>query len=238
MRRIDARRLHNAALLGNVAEENGQPAVLAEGVLQIADHAAGAIHVQLIITGALAEGLGSAHAARSGAIELGNRGCWRAFHIQLVDGFADRRRMNGVRGAMQQSGAIQLGKYGEDSAGAMHIFQMHAGRGRGHLAKIGNAAREAVDVGHRKGRLALLRHRQQMQNRVRRAAHRDVQRHGILEGLKARNRARQHAFVALLVVALGQIDDGPPRTQEDFLAVAVRGQHGSVSRQPQAQSLD
>ena len=86
---------------------------------------------------------------------------------------------------MQQSGAIQLGKYGKDSAGPMHIFQMHGRRRRSHFAQVGNAAREAVDVGHGEGHFALLRRGQQMQNRIGRAAHRDVQRHRILKGLEA-----------------------------------------------------
>jgi hypothetical protein len=50
-------------------------------------------------------------------------------------------------------------------------------------------------------------------------------------------RARQNRCVVLLVVALGQIDDGAASLQEDFFAVGVRGQHGSVSGQRKAQSL-
>ena len=141
VRRIDAGRLHDAAVLGDIAEENRQAAVLAEGVVQIADHAVRAIQVQLVVTLALAEGLRRAHAARSGAIKLGNRRGRRALHVQLVDGFAHGRRMNGVRGAMQQPGAVQFGQNGEDSAGAMHVFQMHVGRGGRHFAEI--AARGA-----------------------------------------------------------------------------------------------
>ena len=106
------------------------------------------------------------------------------------------------------------------------------------MQRLRHAAREAVDVGHREGHLGLLRHGQQMQNSIRGAAHGDVQRHGVLEGLKGRDAARQHRCVVLLVVALGQIDDRPPRLQEDLLAVGVRGQHASVAGQPQAQSLD
>ena len=62
------------------------------------------------------------------------------------------------------------------------------------LQRHGHAARQAVDIGHGEGDAAFLRRRQQMQHGVGRAAHGDVERHGVLERLKARDGARQRAF--------------------------------------------
>ena len=72
-----------------------------------------------------------------------------------------------------------------------------------------------------------------MQNGVGRAAHRDVQRHGILEGLEVGDAARQYAVVTVGVVTLAQLNDGAPGAQEQLLAVTVSGQHGAVAWQGQ-----
>ena len=61
------------------------------------------------------------------------------------------------------------------------------------LAQHGHAARQPVDVGHGEVDLGLVRGGQQMQHGVGRAAHGDVERHGVLERLEAGDRARQHA---------------------------------------------
>jgi hypothetical protein len=62
-----------------------------------------------------------------------------------------------------------------------------------------------------------------VQHRVGGAAHGDVQRHGVLEGLEA-DGARQHGGVVLLVVAAGQLDDAAAGALEQLLAVGVGGQ--------------
>ena len=78
---------------------------------------------------------------------------------------------------------------------------------------------------------------QQMQHGVGRAAHRDVERHGVLERLEARDVARQHGLVVLLVVAPREIDDQVAGLDEQPLAVGMRRQHRAVARQRQAQRL-
>src|SRR5690606_1313331 len=55
---IDAGGLHDAALLGEVAVEDGEAAVAAEGVPGVADHALLAVEVELVPAAALAERLG------------------------------------------------------------------------------------------------------------------------------------------------------------------------------------
>ena len=95
-------------------------------------------------------------------------------------------------------------------------------------------ARQAVDVLHREVDAGFLRDRQQVQDRVGRTAHRDVERHRVLERLEA-HRARQHAFVVLLVVLAGEFDDATAGALEQLLAVGVRGHHRAVAGQRQAE---
>ena len=82
---------------------------------------------------------------------------------------------------MDQAGAVEFAQDRHDAAGAVHVFQMHVQLGRRDLAEIGHLARQPVDIRHGERHLALLRRRQQVQHRVGRAAHGDIQRHRILE---------------------------------------------------------
>ncbi len=134
---------------------------------EVANHTALAVEVQLGITVALTKGLGGAHSAGSGAIELLDGRGWRALYIEVINGLAQRRRVHGVRLAMQQPRPVKLGKNGEDAAGAMHIFQMHGRRGGSDFAEVRHTAREAINVGHREGDFTFLSRGQQMQNSIR-----------------------------------------------------------------------
>jgi hypothetical protein len=74
-------------------------------------------------------------------------------------------------------------------------------------------AREPVDVIHRERHFAFLRGRQQVQNRVGRPAHRDVERMAFSNASKLAMRAAAPTRRRPLVVAPRQIDNaaGPPR---------------------------
>jgi hypothetical protein len=109
-------------------------------------------------------------------------------------------------------------------------------RGR-HLAQAGHAAAQPVDVLHGEGEFRLVRGGEQMQHRVGRAAHGNVERHGVFEGLKPRNGARQHGFIVLLVITPRQVDDQVAGLQEQAPAVGVGCQHRAVARQGEPQRL-
>ena len=83
----------------------------------------------------------------------------------------------------------------------------------------------------------LMRGGEQMQHGVGRAAHRNVERHGVLERLEIRDRARQHALVVLLVVAAGEIDDQMAGFDEQPLAVGVGRDDRAVAGQRKPQRL-
>ena len=105
------------------------------------------------------------------------------------------------------------------------------------LHKHRHAPRQAIDIGHGEINLAFMRGGKKMQNSIGRTAHRDIERHGILEGSKARNRARQNGGIILLIPAPCQIDDEMPRLDEEALAIGMGGEHRAIARQREAQAL-
>ena len=46
---VDAGGLHDAAVLGDIAEQHGEAAILREGMLGVADHALGAVVVERVV---------------------------------------------------------------------------------------------------------------------------------------------------------------------------------------------
>ncbi len=108
---------------------------------------------------------------------------------------------------------------------------------RRDLAQAGHLARDAVDVGHGEVHARFVRSCQQVQHGVGGAAHRDVERHGVFERGLVGDGARQDRVIVLLVVAARQVHDQAAGAQEQLLAVRVRGQHGAVTGQGQAQRL-
>ena len=147
------------------------------------------------------------------------------------------RRVHHRQPAIEQIGAIELAEDGHDAAGAVNVLQVHVRHRGRHLAQHRHPARQPVDVLHGEGDFAFVGGGQQMQHRVGRAAHRDIERHGVLERLEARDRARQRGCVVLLVVAARQIDDQVTGFDEQPLAVGMGREHRAVAGQRQAERL-
>jgi hypothetical protein len=136
-------------------------------------------------------------------------------------------RLRGV----DQAAALQLAQDGHDAAGPVDVLHVHVGLGRRHLGQARHAARQAVDVGHAEVDAAFVRGGQQVQHGVGRAAHGDVQAHGVLERRAGGDAARQGRGVVLLVPALAEVDDHTAGFLEQRLAVGVGGQHRAVAGQ-------
>ena len=81
----------------------------------------------------------------------------------------------------EQTGAVQLAQQGGDAAGAVHVLHVEARVVRRHLRQARHPRADRVDVGQGEVDLALLRGGQDVQHGVRRAAHRDIERHRIGE---------------------------------------------------------
>ena len=117
----------------------------------------------------------------------------------------------------------------------MHVFNMVILRCRRDLAQARHLAGNAVDVGHLEIDVAFLRRRQQMQDRIGRAAHRDVQRHRVFKCFARGDIARQGRRIILLVITFGEVNDQATGAQEQGLAVCMRGEDRAIAGQGQAQ---
>jgi hypothetical protein len=121
---------------------------------------------------------------------------------------------------MDQPGALELAEDRHHAAGAVHVFHVVGLDRRRDLRQVRHAAAHAIDVLHREVDAGLVRRRQQVQHGVGRAAHGDVERDGVLEGIEAGDRARQHTGVAIVVVAARVPHDQRPAARNKFLRSA------------------
>ena len=224
---------HHATIQGDVAHQDGQTAFFAESVLVRADAAQGTVQIQAGPAGTLAKGHLRGNATGAG-FEEGVYGLiLGAHHVPLRQGFAQGLGVHGGHIGVQFARALQLTQDGKNATGAVYVFHVvFLGIGR-DLAQLRNHAREAVDVLHGEGDLRLLRNGQQVQDGVGRAAHGNVQRHGVFKGLET-HRARQDAGIVAFVILAGQLNDAPPGAFEQAFAVGVGGQQGAIAWQGQA----
>ena len=107
--------LHDAALLGDVAVEHGQPSVGREGMFLVADDAVLAVGVERLPAPVLTEGDLGRHPARRCTEEGVHRFVFGALDVPLVQGFAQARAVHGRHIGVQQAGAVE---FTEDGPGA------------------------------------------------------------------------------------------------------------------------
>ena len=203
----------------------------------VADTAGGAVQIQLGPLGVLAEGDLSRDAAGRGAETRVRFAVLTASDVPARQRFAQGRAMHGTGVAMEQSGALQFAQNRRHATGAMHVFHVIFLRRRSDLAQIRHQTAQTVDVAHGERDLGLTRGGQQMQHGVGRAAHGDVETHGVLEGGEVGDRTRQHARVVLFVITARQLHDQPSGFEEQLAPLGMGGQQRSVARQTQTQRL-
>ena len=190
----------------------------------IADHAAFAVSIRLP-PAILTESRLRWHAARGGTVEFAHRRAVALGNIPARKGIAQRFGMNGRQMGVEQSCAVQLSQQRHNPAGAVNVFHVHVRLGRCDLGQHWHLARQCVDVGHGEIHFRLMRGGQQMEDGICRSAHRDVERHGILERAETGNGARQGAFIVFFVIPAAQIYYEPPCFKEQLFAVSMGRQH-------------
>ena len=145
--------------------------------------------------------------------------------------------MNAMNVAVEQPGTVQFAEQSRNAASAMDVLDVVGRRIGGHLAQARHAARNRVDVVQREVDPGLVRDGENVQDRVRGAAHRHVQAHGVLKSLPGRDGARQHRIVFGLIVGAAHVHDARARLREQFLAFNLSGQGSPVARQCQTDRL-
>ncbi|KPY72918.1 Two component transcriptional regulator, winged helix family [Pseudomonas savastanoi pv. fraxini] len=234
-RLVDTGSFHYAAIQRDVAVQHGQAAFLRIGVLYAADAAVFAVVIQAFPTGRLAE-RGLRRDACRARLEEGVHGFVVSLgDVPFGDAFGQGLAVHGRQVGVQQAATGQLAKDAEDPARAVHVFHVVLLDVRRDLAQLRHLARQTVDVAQVEIDLGFLSGGQQVQDGVGRAAHGDVQRHGVFERLEVGDVARQHRIVVFLVVLTAQVNDGAASLQEQLLAVAVGGECGTVARQCKTQ---
>ena len=234
---VDTGGLHDAAVLGDVAEEHGEATVLEVGVGHTADTAVFAVGVEAVPAGALAEGHGRADASGSGTVELLHLRRRVAHDVPFVESGGHRRGVDGGLLGVEESGPVEFAEDAHDAAGSVDVFDVVRVGGGRDLADGGGGPAESIDVGHREVDVRLAGGSENVQHGVGGAAHRDVEGHRVLERLLGADRAGEDRVVLFLVVPRGEIDDLATGLKEKPLAIAVGGDHGAVARQRQTERL-
>ena len=208
-------------MLREIAEQHGQPTILTVGVGEVADAALLAVQIQAVPPPGLAEGHLGRYSPGGGQVALPCRFTRRADNIPVVQGRGEGRAMNGRDPAVDQAGTIQFTKNTEDATRTMDIFHVILLGSRGDLTQVRNASTQPVDVSHAKLNASLMGCGQQVQDRVGRPPHGDIQGHGVLERQTTGDDTREYLIVIFLVPAPGQGDDQPSRFKEEFPAGGV-----------------
>ena len=123
----------------------------------------------------LTERDGRRNAARRSAIEGLDLFAMALPDVPLCKGGSERLGVHLTDIRLEQASAIEFAEDAHDAACPVNILDMNVGNGWCDLAEDRHLAREAIDVLHGKIEPRLVRCRQQMQDSVGRAAHRDVE---------------------------------------------------------------
>ena len=235
---INTSGLDDCTVLGDVAVQDRQTAVLGVRVLHGADATVLSVSLVGLVLVRGGERLSGAHAAGSSEEQfLRLLARLAAADIPLVQPLVQRVSVNRMNVLVQQAGTVQLTQQGGDTAGTVHVLNVVLGGVRGNLRQAGNLTRNTVNVLQSEVGTRLVSDRQGVQHGVGRTAHRHIQRHGVLERLLGGNRTGQNRLVILLVVALGQLNDAAAGIQEQLLTSHLGSQGGAVTGQRQANGL-
>ena len=198
-------------------------------MFQIADAACRAVGVRCVVISPLCAQFPAVKAGRGAQVALfGFAARCFAPQVEGRDGLAERAPVDPPGRGVEQSAAGEFAQDREDAARTVDILDMVMRVG-GDLAQYGHPARKAVDILHREIHPGLVGHGQQVQHRIGRAAHGDVERHGILEGCLRGHRAREQ------VIAFGIADDQRCGLFEQAAAVDMRGHDGAVARERESE---
>ena len=234
---VNACRFHDASVQRDVAVQNGKAAIFGERVFYRADHAAFAITVELFVAVLGRERFGRANTTRCSAEEFVHFRVVGGHHVPLCNGFGHSGGVNGADVAMEQAAAMQFTKDRHDAASAVHVFHVNIRFCRGNFGQARNLARQTVHVRHRKVHFALMSDSEKVENGVGRTTHRNIERHCVLKRFKRRDVTRQKPRFLFFVVRFGDFNDLATRLEEEFLAIRMRCENRTVTRQSKAERL-
>ncbi len=107
----------------------------------------------------------------------------------------------------------------------------------GYLAEHRGVAAQGVDIVDGEVGAGLMGYGQQVEHRVGRSTHGNVEGHGVEHCLSGGYGAREHRFVAVAVVSPCVVNNLPGCFAEEFAAVDMSGHHSAVAGQSEADGL-
>ena len=199
-------------------------------MLQRTDTTLSAIIIQRIPAAILRESLSRTDTSRAGTEHFFHRLVLRYRDVVLLQRLRQGQTEYVFHVAVQQTCAIQLTEDPQYATGTMHIFHMVFLRARRHLTQLRHFAGQLVDITHGEIDFGFLRCRQQVQNGIGRATHRDIQCHGVLKRRFAGDIAWQRGSIILLVVAFGQFNDALACGKEQLFTIGMGRQQRAIAR--------
>ena len=236
--RIHAGRLHDTAVLGDIAEQDGQAAIGRIGMGHRTDAALFPVRIRFGVIGLLG--------AHPGAETAGRRTEEQSLRLVrhaggkegiAVDFLSEGHPVHPVKGGVHEAAFGQFAQDGDHAARPVHVLDMIDGGIGGYFADTGDFAGQGVDIGHGKVHPRFPGDGQQVQDRIGGPAHRDIQRHRIQEGGTGGDAARKDPVVAVPVVFPRILHDEGRGFPEQLRPVHMRRDDGAVAGQRQADGL-
>ena len=164
---INTSGLNDRTVLGDVAVQDRQTAILGVRVLHSADATILGVSLVGLVLVRGRERLSGAHATGSREeqfLRLLTR--LATADIPLIQPLVQRVSMNRMNVLMQQAGTVQLTQQGGDTAGTVHMLNVVLSGVRGNLRQAGNLTRNTVNVIQSEVSARLVSNRQGVQHSV------------------------------------------------------------------------
>ena len=235
---IDAGGLYHTAVLGDVAKEDCQTAILCVGVLNVADTTAGTVFVEFTPLGTL-----TAHLRREAVTwcRLIYAICFCVniclCNIVFLELLTNCLAVNTLTTAVDKTSLGEFVHDTKDSTSAVTLLHAVFLGVRSEFTETRCLTTKLVDVAHCEVYSCLLSYCQQVEYGISGTAHSDVESHSVEECLAGSYRARQNTLVAVLVVGKGVLYNLTCCLFEELYTIGVGSKNCSVAGKRQTDSL-
>ena len=236
--RIHTCGLHYATILCDVTEEHSKTTILGISMFEITDTAILSICIKTLPLCILTTHLSREFSAWSRMIDavslrinLGT--CDIVFLHLLIESFA----IHTLHSTIDKATLIKFIQDTQDTTGTVTFLNAILLSIRTQLAEARNLATELIDIFHLEIGTCFLSYSQEMKHSICTTTHCDVESHGIEEGITGSNATWQYTLIAILIISVGILYNLTSRSLEEFDAVLVGSENGSVSRKAQTDSL-
>ena len=237
-RLVNAGGLYHAAVLGDVAKEDCQTAILCVGVLNVADTTVGAVFVEFTPLGTL-----TAHLRREAVTwcRLIYAICFCVniclCNIVFLELLTNCLAVNTLTTAVDKTSLVEFVHDAEDTSCPVALLNAVFLGVRSEFTETRCLTTKLVDVAHCEVNACLLSYCQQVEYGICGTAHSDVESHSVEECLAGSYAPREHTLVAILVVGKGVLYNLTCCLFEELYTIGVGSKNCSVAGKRQTDSL-